>query len=149
MTRILLATLLLAATACQPTWRNLRLPQTTPSATGYALCDDQADIVDTILEHGFTVDCTPDFPAVRGDTGAPIWGWTDVKRSTVWLWPGHWGMGERDVRVALYHELHHVQRPGSSEADAIMYSFCMERPPGGFTLLDATPTDARCEAVGA
>ena len=118
-------------------------------ATGHVLCDRQPDIVAEITDQGWTVDCAPDFPAVRGDTGAPIWGWTDQARRTVWLWPERWGMDDVDVRVGLFHELHHVLRPGSSEADAMLYSFCRERPPGGFTLLSATPTNARCEAVGA
>lgn len=142
--------LVLALTACQPTVHHLVVSTWAPDGTtGHALCDRQHDILGEIEDQDFTVDCTPDFaPYAAGDRDRPIWGWTDHQRRTVWLWPERWSMTDLDVRVGLYHELHHVLG-GRDETQAILYSWCRERPPGGFALLDATPTDARCAQVGA
>ena len=149
---IALAAGALSLAACQPAAALVLAGDTgtwsPDGATGHVLCDRQVDIVAEIEAEGWTVDCTPDFPAVRGDTGAPIWGWTDTSRRTVWLWPERWEMEDRDVRVGLWHELHHVLG-GRSEDDAMMFSFCRERPPGGAMLLAAVPTPERCAAVGA
>ena len=135
---------MLTLTACDPTTTAI-IQDTTRPRPPQATCDDQPDILAEIEAAGYTVDCSPSFPPVAGTTGNPIWGWTDRAHRVVYLWPSAWRMGPTDVRVGLYHELHHVLG-GDSEDDAIMYSYCRQRPDGGFTLLAATPTAERCKA---